>query len=115
MLAPLDNLLKRNVPWRWKTEEEAFVNAKKLLLDSKTLVRYDDSMPLYLACDASSYGAGAVLSHCIDGVYRPIAFTSCTLTKAQRSYSQMDKEAFSIIYGLKRFRQYLLGRTFTII
>ena len=116
VLAPLNNLLKKNVHWKWtRTEEEAFVNAKKLLVDSKTLVHYDDSLPLYLACDASSYGAGAVLSHYIDGVYRPIAFASCTLTKAQCNYSQMDKEAFSIIFGLKRFRQYLLGRIFTIL
>ena len=116
VLAPLNNLLKKDVPWRWtKIEEEAFVKAKQLLLNSQTLVHYDDSLPLYLACDASSYGAGAVLSHCIDGQYRPIAFTSCTLTQAQRNYSQLDKEAFSIIFGLKRFHQYLYGRPFTIL
>lgn len=116
ILAPLNELLKKDVKWRWtSTEEHAFENAKKLLLDSQTLVHYNDTLPLYLSCDASSYGAGAVLSHYIDNQYRPIAFASCTLSSAQRNYSQLDKEAFSIIFGLKKFHQYLSGRQFTIL
>ena len=56
-----------------------------------------------------------VLSHQINGHFRPVAFASCTLTQAQQNYSQLEKEAFSIIFGLKRFRQYLCGRSFTIL
>ena len=116
VLAPLNNLLRKNVKWRWtKEEDDAFVKAKKLLLDSKTLVHYDESLPLYLSCDASFYGAGAVLSHQIVGQFRPVAFVSCTLSQAQRNYSQLDKEAFSIIFGLKKFHQYLYGREFSIL
>jgi hypothetical protein len=116
VLAPLNNLQKKDVAWRWtKVENDAFVAAKKLLLGSQTLVHYDENRQLYLSCDASSYGAGAVLSHRIDGENRPIAFASCTLSQAQRNYSQLDKEAFSIIFGLKRFHQFLYGRSFCII
>ena len=116
VLAPLNILLRKGVPWKWTTiEENAFGAAKRLLLDSQTLVHYDDSLPLYLSCDASSYGAGAVLSHRINGQDRPVAFASCSLTEAQKNYSQLDKEAFSIIFGLKRFHQFLCGRSFTII
>ena len=116
VLAPLNSLLKKNVPWRWtKTEDNAFMAAKNLLLNSRTLVHYDETLPLVLSCDASSYGAGAVLLHVINGKHQPIAFASCTLTETQRNYSQLEKEAFSIIFGLKRFHQYLCGRSFTIL
>ena len=116
VLAPLNRLLKKGTHWTWsKVEEDAFVAAKKLILNSQTLVHYNETLPLFLSCDASSYGAGAVLSHLIKGHFRPVAFASCTLTQAQQNYSQLEKEAFSIIFGLKRFRQYLCGRSFTIL
>ena len=49
------------------------------------------------------------------GNFRPVAFASCTLTEAQKNCSQIEKETFSIIFGLKRFRQYLYGRSFVIL
>ena len=112
----MNELLRQDVKWRWSEKENrAFQTAKATLLNSQTLVHYDDTQPLYLACDSSAYGAGAVLSHRIGGIDRPIAFASCTLTNTQRNYSQTCKEAFSIMFGLQRFRQYLCGRSFTII
>ena len=51
----------------------------------------------------------------IDGIDRPIAFASCTLTSTQRNYSQTCNEAFSIMFGLQCFRQFLCGRSFTIV
>ena len=86
-----------------------------VLFPIQTLVHYDHTLPLYLSCDASSYGAGAVLSHKMNGQFRPVVFVSCSLTSAQKNFSQIEKEAFSIIFGLKRFRQYLYGRSFVIL
>lgn len=116
VLAPLNKLLCKDIPWKWtNTHTEAFQNAKKLLIESQTLVHYDDKLPLFMSCDASSYGAGGALFHKIDGIDRPVAFTSCSLSAAQKSYSQLDKEAFSIIFCLKKFHQFIYGRKFTII
>ena len=116
LLSPLNELLRKDVKWRWsKKEDSTFRAAKVALMRSKTLIHYDETLPLYLACDASAYGAGAVLSHRINGLDRPIAFASCTLTDTQKNYSQTCKEAFSIMFGLQRFRQFLCGRSFTII
>ncbi len=36
------------------------------------------------------------------------------LAPAECKYSQLDKEALAIIFGVKRFHQYLLGRSFKI-
>ena len=42
-------------------------------------MHYDVSLPVTLACDASAYGVGAVLSHRFrDGTERSVSFTSRT-------------------------------------
>ena len=86
-------------------------------LSSHTLVaHYDPKQELVLTCDASPYGVRAVLSHeTAEGQDRPIAYASRSLTPAERKYAQIDKEALAIVFGVKRFNQYLLGHRFSIL
>lgn len=79
---------------------------RKLILKSErtgseqVLCHYGARLPLALhnvACDASPYGNGSVLSHVMeDNSERPIAFASRSLTKAEQGYSQIDKEALAL-------------------
>ena len=63
----------------------------------------------------SSYGIGAVIFHVfLDKLKKPIALTSRTLSESEQNYLQLDKEELSIIFGIKKFNQCLLGRKFTI-
>ena len=74
---------------------------------------YNQSLPLKLDTDASSYGVGAVLSHILsDGSERPILFASRTLNISEAKYSQVDKEGVAVIFALKKCHQYLFGRHF---
>ena len=85
-----------------------------MLTSSCVLTHYDLSKPLILACDASPYGVGAVLSHQVGEDDLPIAFASRSLVSAEKNYSQIDKEALAIVFGVKHFHQYLFGQFFTI-
>ena len=40
---------------------------------------------------------------------------SCTLTKAEQNYSQIEKEVLSCIFGIKIFHTFLYGHRFTLI
>ena len=67
IIAPLDELRKTEVEWRWtKTEQKAFEELKKLLCSDRVLTFYDPLKRLKLDTDASSVGLGAALSHVDD-------------------------------------------------
>ncbi len=80
------------------------------------LAHYDPTLPIRLAGDASADGVGRVISHVMeDGTERPIAFASRTLLPSERNYSQVEKEALSLIFGVSKFHTYLYGRKFVLV
>ena len=117
LLHPLNKLLRHGVRWHWsKACAKAFKTAKEKIVSPNVLVHYDPGRPLTLATDASAYGIGAVISHTMeDGTERPIAFASRTLLPSEKNYSQIEKEALSIVFGISKFHAYLYGRQFTLI
>ena len=114
--SPLYNLLRESTRWRWgDKEEKAFEASKKLLLSSQVLTHYNPELQLVLACDASQYGVGAVLSQRYpDGQERPVGYASRILSKAEQNYSQIEKEGLACVFGVKRFHCYLYGRSFIL-
>lgn len=116
-LYPLNQLLQKEKEWQWTKQcEEAFQEAKKALTSEEVLTHYNPAVEIRLACDASPYGIGAVISHVMpDGRERPIAFASRSLSSAERNYAQIDREALGLVWGVKKFGQYLYGRKFTLL
>ena len=114
---PLFKLIRKDQPWSWGSKEQAaFQDLKDVLSSDVILAHFDPTIPIGIACDASSVGIGAVLFHRYpDGSERPIANASKTLTDTQRKYSQIQKEALAVIFALKKFHQFLYGRQFILV
>lgn len=117
IMHPIYKLLKAKVPWEWGQDcQDAYNKIKKELLSDQILVHYDEACPLYMICDASNVGIGAVLAHTDEeGMWKPIEFVSRTLTDAEKKYSTTAKEALAIIHGSKKFFQYIVGRHFYLL
>ncbi|XP_017490965.1 PREDICTED: uncharacterized protein K02A2.6-like, partial [Rhagoletis zephyria] len=99
---PINRLLQNSVEFIFDNKcMKAFEEIKKYMQSDIILTHYDPKLPVTLAVDASPIGVGAILSHTYgDGSERPIQFASQTLNKVQQRYSQLDKEAYAIIFGI---------------
>ena len=79
------------------------------------MVHYDATEPLQLVCDTSPSGVGAVLLQFdSDGTERPVSFASRALSTAKKNYAQMEWEALGIVFGVRKFHQYLHGWEFVL-
>lgn len=73
-------------------------------------------MPIVVASDASNNDIGAIVSHTMpDGSEKAIPHAARSFTTAKRNYSQIEKEALSIIFAVKKFHQMIFGRQFTLL
>ena len=113
---PFHVLLRKDVPWVWDSNcERAFNECKRRLASKEVLVHYRSDLPLKVVCDASPFGLGSFLAHIFPGnKERPVAFASRALTKADRNYSQLDREALALVFAVKTFHQYVYGRHFIL-
>ena len=116
-MSPLYSLLKNNCTFHWSAaQQDCFNNIKQSFISNNILQHYDPSYELKLETDSSAYGLGAVLftrpnaeSH-----WLPIQFASRTLNAVEKNYSNIEREALSVIFGLEKFKNMLLGSKFII-
>lgn len=112
---PLTSLLKKNVPFEWTIEAQtAFDMLKEKLINAPILQYPNFEKEFILTTDASQFAIGSILSQGIPGQDLPVAYASRTLNKAEQAYSTTEKELLSIVWAVKHFRPYLLGREFKI-
>ena len=97
LVHPLYRLLKKNAQWECRADQaKAFAASKELLISSNCLTHFNSELDISLACDASNYGLGAVLSHKFpDGSERPIAYVSRTLNAITCSWRKRGSRASS--------------------
>jgi hypothetical protein len=113
--APLNTLTEKNRPFCWTDEcRIAFDTLKEALTTAPVLAMPDETGQFILDTDASDLSIGAVLSQVQGGDERVIAYASRKLSSPERNYCVTRRELLAIVYFLKYFRHYLLGRKFLV-
>ncbi|KAK7107442.1 hypothetical protein V1264_015374 [Littorina saxatilis] len=104
---PMRDLLKEDVKFIWDEQQQAALQKVKNAITSKPILSFfDPKKEVRLEVDASKSGLGAAIFQ--DG--NPVAFASKSLTSAEENYAQIEKELYAILFGCRRFHQYLYGR-----
>jgi hypothetical protein len=113
----LNKALKRsNDPFSFPREcQEAFQLIKDKLTSTPFLKRPDFTKEFSLHTDACSTGLGAILSQRNKHQQeRVISYASRSTSPTERNYGATDLELLAVVWALKKYRHYLLGRRFRL-
>ena len=117
VLHPLYCLLKKGTKFVWGNEQQqCFDTVKDLFCNHKVLKLYNPKNATMLECDASNYGVAAVLFQRENSSqpWHPVQYASRSLNNAETNYSNIEREALSVIFGVEKFKKFLLGSHFII-
>ena len=114
--APLTNLTKKNVVFKWGDEQEAAFQALKAAIQvAPVLATPDLEKPFTVYVDASSVATGGVLlQHDANNQLHPIAYHSAKLQPAERNYTIGELEMLAVVHALHYWKCFLEGSEFTI-
>ena len=100
----------------WSDEDQAAFDKLRTALITPPILAYPDfNSEFLLFTDAFDYGIGAVLSQIQDNKEVVIAYASRQLRPPERRYATVEKEALAVVFAIKKFRQYLTDKPFTVI
>jgi hypothetical protein len=112
LIHPFRNLLKERTPYVWTANEEAAMDRiRSSEAWIKALALFRTGKHLTLMADASSFGLGAVLLQ--EG--RPVYFCSRTMTDAEESWAQIDKEFLALVWALERLDLFTYGQKVEVL
>ena len=109
--APINELTKKEVPFKWgEAQDKAFEELKMKLTTTPLLALPDLGKTFEIECDASGVGIGGVLMQ----ERRPIAYFSEKLSGPTLNYSVYDKELYALVQSLETWQHYLFPNEFVI-
>ena len=115
--APLRELTKKNTPFQWSEAcQEAYDKLKAVLTSSPVVSYFDVNKESIVLVDASPVGLSAILAQRApqSEETKIIAYASRSLTDVETRYSQTEKEALAIVWGIEHFHIYLYGAPFIL-
>lgn len=115
--APIRRLTHHDAPWVWgQQQQEAFECLKTRMASHKVMKYFNQSLETEVIVDASPCGLGAILSQISpNGQSDVVAYASRSLTDPENRYSQTEREALGVIWGIEHFHLYLYGSAFTVV
>jgi hypothetical protein len=104
-------LLKKDSVWDGSYEHTGAVEQLKQILSSQPVLNFFDSAkPVKLQVDASKGGLAAFLPQ--NG--HPVAYASRSLSSAEESNTQIEKELTAVVFGCEKFHCYVYGKPIDI-
>ena len=98
-----------------KEARQAFEDIKSALISRPCLSPVNYNLPFILTVDSSMSGHGAILSQIhSDGVERPCAYASASLSDPEKRKPAFQREKEGIRWGLRKFQAYLHAANKTI-
>ena len=115
-LSPLHKLCSNRIPFIWTDEHtEAFDSIKRDMLSTNGLKHFNPDLPLYLSSDASQTRCGSVLYQLNKNIWEPIGYFSRVFTAAEQRASSRHRELYALVYAIRNFEYYLIGRKFVSV
>jgi hypothetical protein len=106
--APLTELTKSSLQWKWGAEEIKAFNDLKIAMSSVPVLLIPNmDLPFTVTTDASGYAIGAVLSQDQGNGLQPVAYLSHKMSAAERKYPVHEQELLAIVEAMKQWRCYL--------
>ena len=97
---PLRELMSTKRAWVWgPAQDKAFMEE---LSKPSVLALYDPNAETKVSADASSFGLGVVLLQSKNSTWKPVAYTSRSLSDAEKHYAQIEKEALATTWGCEK-------------
>ena len=94
--------------------EDAYVRIYEALKGAVSLKNLDAEKQIFIATDASKFGIGGMVYQVYEEQKQIIALFSRRLKTHEILYSIPKKELLAIVFVVKKFEKFLLGRKFTI-
>ena len=108
--------MQKNKPFKGSTvHTEAFEIIKKEICNTVTNHHFDVKLNTRVKCDASHSGLGASIEQDHRGIWKVVAFASRFLNIAELKYSTNELELPGLVWALDHFKNYLLGKQFSIL
>ncbi|XP_038882199.1 uncharacterized protein LOC120073419 [Benincasa hispida] len=107
---PLSALLEVNRPYDFNEDcTDAFETLKYALTTAPVLIAPDWTQHFILMCNASDVVVGTMLGQKKGNLIHPISYVSKTLNDSQEHYTITEKEMLAVVFGIEKFRSYLVG------